>query len=120
MGTLIYSALLSLDGYTEDRNGSFEWAEPDEGVHSFVNDLERPVATYLYGRRMYEVMVAWEHPEAFPEPSSYLLDFAALWQAADKVERDLSLGVRSELELLGERRFEGGMVHLHSAARAYA
>ncbi len=60
MAKLIYSAIASLDGYVADEDGNFDWAAPDEEVHAFVNDLERPVGTYLYGRRMYEVMVAWE------------------------------------------------------------
>ena len=60
MGKLIYSALASLDGYVADADGKWGWAEPDEEVHAFVNDLERPVGTYLYGRGMYEVMIAWE------------------------------------------------------------
>ena len=60
MARLIYSAITSLDGYIEDAEGSFEWAAPDEEVHRFVNELERPVGTYLYGRRMYETMVYWE------------------------------------------------------------
>ena len=58
MAKLIYSAITSLDGYVADENGNFDWAAPDEEVHAFVNDLERPVGTYLYGRRMYEVMAA--------------------------------------------------------------
>ena len=70
MAKLIYSAITSLDGYVADVDGNFDWAEPDEEVHTFVNDLERPVATYLYGRRMYEVMVYWEtaHTPAPPPP----------------------------------------------------
>jgi dihydrofolate reductase len=60
MGKLIYSAITSLDGYVADQDGNFDWAEPDEEVHTFVNDLERTVGTYLYGRRMYEVMAFWE------------------------------------------------------------
>ncbi len=63
MAKLIYSAIMSLDGYVADEDGNFDWAEPDEEVHSFVNDLERRVGTYLYGRRMYDVMVAWESPD---------------------------------------------------------
>jgi dihydrofolate reductase len=59
MAKLIYSAITSLDGYVADEDGNFDWAEPDEELHTFVNDLERPVGTYLYGRRIYEVMVAW-------------------------------------------------------------
>ena len=60
MAKLIYSAIASLDGYIEDADGSFAWSAPDEEVHAFVNDLERPIGTYLYGRRMYETMVYWE------------------------------------------------------------
>ena len=68
MAKLIYSAITSLDGYVEDEDGNFDWAAPDEEVHAFVNDLERPVGTYLYGRRMYEAMVYWE--TAQPSPTS--------------------------------------------------
>mgnify|MGYP004489519409 CR=1 FL=1 len=85
MAKLIYSAIASLDGYIADEDGNFEWAAPDEEVHRFVNDLERPVGTYLYGRRMYEVMRPWEHPEDFADRSPVMLEFAAVWQAADKV-----------------------------------
>ena len=60
MAKLIYSTIASLDGYVEDLSGRFDWAAPDEEVHAFVNDLERPIGTYLYGRRMYETMVFWE------------------------------------------------------------
>jgi dihydrofolate reductase len=181
MATLIYAALCSLDGYYEDADGMFDWATPDEVVHAFVNDLERPIGTYLYGRRMYETMVFWETAGAEPDEPSVFHDFAGLWRAAEKIvysrtlqspssertriERefdpdavrqlkqssaaDLSVGgaelagqaigaglvdechlflfpivvgagkralpdnVRAQLELLGERRFESGVVHLH-------
>ena len=85
MARLIYSAIMSLDGYTADTDGRFEWAAPDEEVHAFVNELERPVGTYLYGRRMYETMRSWEtaHTDAGRQPVS--LDFARIWQAADKI-----------------------------------
>ena len=66
MAKLIYSAIASLDGYVEDEEGGFDWAAPDEEVHAFVNDLERPIGTYLYGRRMYETMVYWETVEHRP------------------------------------------------------
>ena len=181
MARLIYSAITSLDGYVADAEGTFAWAAPDEEVHAFVNDLERPIGTYLYGRRMYEVMVAWETigPDADQPPS--VQDFAQIWQAADKLvysttletlasartriervfdpdairqmkataDRDLTVGgpglaaqalkaglvdechlfltpivvgggtpalptgVRLDLDLLDERRFAGGVVHLH-------
>ena len=180
MARLLYTAITSLDGYIEDRNGTFDWSVPDEEVHAFINDLERPVGTYLYGRRMYETMVYWETVDTAGEPPPFR-DFAELWRAADKVvysktleeassartrierdfdpdevrrmkaaaERDLGVGgpglaahafraglvdechlflapvvigggkrslpdgVRLDLELLGERRFASGFVHLH-------
>jgi dihydrofolate reductase len=182
---LIYSAIASLDGYVADADGNFDWAAPDEEVHRFVNELERPVGTYLYGRRMYEVMAFWEAPEAFADQPEFIRDFAQIWRAADKVvysktlaaavaantriERDfnpdavralkatargdltvggpelaghafraglvdechlfltpvvvgdgkraLPAGVRIALELLGQRRFAGGTVHLHYRVR---
>ncbi len=180
MAKLIYSALGSLDGYFEDADGRFDWATPDEDVHAFVNELERPIGTYLYGRRMYETMVFWETAGTAGE-SAVFSDYAGIWRAAEKVvysrtletpssantriERefdpdairqlklssaaDISVGggdlagqaiaaglldechlflspiligggrrilpdnVRVQLELLGERRFENGVVHLH-------
>jgi dihydrofolate reductase len=182
---LIYSAITSLDGYVTDENGNFDWAVPDEEVHTFVNNLERPVGTYLYGRRMYEVMVGWETDHTLADQSPVMRDFAEIWQAADKIvysktletvstartriERDLdpeavrqiqaragpdimvggpdlaaqaikaglvdewhlfvapimvgggkhSLpdNVLLQLELLDERRFGNGMVHLHYRTR---
>jgi dihydrofolate reductase len=180
MANLIYSAIASLDGYVAGEDGKFDWAAPDEEVHAFVNDLERPVGTYLYGRRIYETMVAWETLDATEEPPS-VRDFAEIWRAAEKIvfsrtletvssartrverefdpatilqmkaaaERDMSIGgptlaaeairaglvdechlfvapvavsgglrafpddVRLALELLDERRFRSGVVHLH-------
>jgi dihydrofolate reductase len=186
MAMLIYSAIASLDGYVADRTGNFDWAAPDEEVHAFVNELERPIGTYLYGRRMYDVMTYWDTaPTATGQPSVEE-DYAAIWQGADKVvysrtleqvssartriepelvpaavqrmkasaERDISVGgphlaaqaiaaglvdelhlfltpvlvgggtaalpndVRLDLELLDERRFAGGVVHLHYRTRA--
>jgi dihydrofolate reductase len=185
MAKLIYSAITSLDGYVTDENGNFDWAVPDEEVHTFVNNLERPVGTYLYGRRMYEVMVGWETDHTLADQSPVMRDFAEIWQAADKIvysktletvstartriERDLdpeavrqiqaragpdimvggpdlaaqaikaglvdewhlfvapimvgggkhSLpdNVLLQLELLDERRFGNGMVHLHYRTR---
>jgi dihydrofolate reductase len=179
MAKLIYSAITSLDGYVADEEGNFDWAAPDEEVHTFVNDLERRVGTYLYGRGMYEVMSYWESAQAGADQPS-MQDYAQIWQVADKVvysktletvssartcierdfepaavrqmkaraERDLSVGgpelaaqaikagvvdechlfltpvvvgggkqalpnVRLKLELLDERRFGNGVVHLH-------
>ena len=185
MAKLIFSAIASLDGYIEDEGGKFDWAEPDEEVHAFVNDLERPVGTYLYGRRMYETMVAWETVNLADQPPPFIGEFAEIWRAADKIvfsktlkavssartriehdfdpeavrqmkataERDITVGgpdlaarafkaglveechlfvapivvgggkqslpdnVRLQLELLGERRFGNGMVHLRYRTR---
>jgi dihydrofolate reductase len=185
MAKLIYSAITSLDGYVADEVGNFDWAAPDEEVHTFINDLERPVGTYLYGRRIYDVMAVWETDHTLADQSPVMRDFAEIWQAADKIvysktlerassartriERDLDpeavrqiqaragpdimvggpdlaayaikaglvdewhlfvapimVGggkqslpddVRLQLELLDERRFGNGMVHLHYRTR---
>ncbi len=85
MARLIYSAFMSLDGYIADEGGNFDWAEPDEEVHTFVNDLERSVGSYLYGRRMYEVMTYWETAHTLADEPPVIRDFAAIWQAADKI-----------------------------------
>jgi dihydrofolate reductase len=183
MFKLIYSAIASLDGYVEDAGGKFDWAAPDDEVHAFVNDLERPIGTYLYGRRMYETMVFWETAGAGEEAPAVIRDYADIWRSAEKVvysrtlqrvssertriERDLQVDgvrqlkqtasadltiggaelagqairaglvdechllltpvlvgggkralpddVRVELELLDERRFRSGVVHLRYA-----
>jgi dihydrofolate reductase len=185
MAKLIYSAITSLDGYVADVDGSFDWAQPSEEVHAFVNDLERSIGTYLYGRRMYEVMVAWETMDLAGQPA-VMRDYAQIWRAADKIVisrtlqatssgrtrierdfdpeavrqmkaqavRDISVGgptlaasaikaglvddyhlyvtpvavgggnaafpggIRVKLELLDERRFANGVVHLHYRSRA--
>jgi dihydrofolate reductase len=180
MGKLVYSAIASLDGYVNDANGNFDWAAPDAEVHAFVNDQERPIGTYLYGRRMYETMVFWETVD---DPDPQMRDYAEIWRAADKVvvsttlhavstprtrlareldpeavralkaEGDVSIGgptlaagalraglvdelqlflnpvvvgegtaalpdgVRAGLELVSERRFANGVVHVHYRVR---
>jgi dihydrofolate reductase len=103
---LLYSAIMSLDGYVADAGGNFEWAAPDEEVHAFVNDLERPVGTYLYGRRMYETMVAWETMPALTDEPPVVQDFAALWQAADKVVYSRTLETVSSAKTRIERAFD--------------
>jgi dihydrofolate reductase len=181
MAKLIYSAITSLDGYVADKDGNFDWSAPDEEVHAFVNDLERPIGTYLYGRRLYEVMFYWENAQTLADLPAVERDFAEIWQAADKIvysktletvssartrierdcdpeavrqmkasaDSDISVGgpdfaaqaikaglvdelhlflspiavgggkqslpdnVRLKLELLDERRFGNGVVHLH-------
>ncbi len=85
MARLIYSTISSLDGYVADEDDNFDWAAPDEEVHAFVNELERPVGTYLYGRRMYETMVFWETVDTGPDQERVMRDFAEIWRAADKV-----------------------------------
>ena len=85
MAKLIYSAITSLDGYVADEDGRFDWAAPDEEVHRVVNDLERPIGAYLYGRRMYEVMVFWETAHTLADQPPYVQDFAEIWRAADKI-----------------------------------
>jgi dihydrofolate reductase len=184
MAKLIYTAIASLDGYVADEAGGFGWSAPDEEVHAFVNDLSRPLGTYLFGRRMYEVLAAWETMETAGEPP-VIADFAAIWHDVDKVvysrtldtvatartrierefdpdavrqmkataDRDLSIGGpelaaaalraglvdevhlflnpvvvgggtaalpdkwRASLDLLDERRFGNGVVHLHYHVR---
>jgi dihydrofolate reductase len=182
MARLIYAAITSLDGYVADAEGTFDWAAPDEEVHAFVNELERPIGTHLFGRRMYEVLSAWDSDDLLAgDQPAVIHDYAAIWRAADKVvysttlesvaaartriertfdpdeirrmkasaDRDLSVGgpdlagqalraglvdechlivvpavvgggtralpddVRLTLELLDERRFANGTVHLH-------
>jgi dihydrofolate reductase len=186
MARLICYAIASVDGYIEDEDGSFGWAQPDEEVHAYVNDLVRSAGTYLFGRRMYETMAAWESDAMLTDESEAIRDFARIWRAADKVVysrtlkepstartriepefdpeavralkasagADLTVGgpnlaahafgaglvdechlffapiavgggkpalprdIRLELELLDERRFDGGMIYLHYRIRA--
>ena len=118
MAMLIYSAIASADGYVEDAAGGFEWAAPDEELHRFVNDLERPVGTYLYGRRMYQTMVYWETADSVPGQPPSAREFAGLWQAADKIVFSRTLqsvpGARTRIE----RNFDPGRIRqLKSATR---
>jgi dihydrofolate reductase len=106
MARLIYSTIASLDGYIADENGNFDWAAPDEEVHSFVNDLERPVGTYLFGRRMYETMVFWETVRAAAGQPPVMEDFAQIWQAADKIVYSRTLETVSSARTRIERDFD--------------
>ena len=106
MARLIYSAITSLDGYVADEDGNFDWAAPDAEVHSFVNELERPVGTYLYGRRMYEVMLFWETVSTGAGQAPIMRDFAELWQAADKVVYSTTLEAESSARTRIERDFD--------------
>src|SRR5215216_1155090 len=85
MAKLLYAAMASLDGYVEDEQGKFDWAAPDDEVHAFVNDLERPIGTYLYGRRMYETMVFWETASTSGDQPAVARDFAEIWRTAEKI-----------------------------------
>ena len=115
MAKLIYSTLMSLDGYIEDETGRFDWAEPDEEVHTFINDLMRPLGTHLYGRRMYEVMAVWETLHEHPGHPPYILDFARLWQAADKVVFSTTLREVSSARTRIERAFDPEAIRLLKA-----
>jgi dihydrofolate reductase len=103
MAKLIYSAIASLDGYTADADGNFDWAAPGDEVHAFVNDLERPVGTYLYGRRMYEMMVPWE---TMTDERPVMRDFTEIWRAADKVVYSRTLESVSSARTRIERDFD--------------
>jgi len=106
MARLVYSAITSLDGYVADGDGNFDWAAPDEEVHTFVNDLERPVGTYLFGRRMYEVMVFWENAHSLTDPPPFIRDFTEIWQAADKIVYSTTLQTVSSARTQLERSFD--------------
>ena len=106
MAKLIYCAITSLDGYVADEDGDFDWAAPDEEVHAFVDDLERGVGTYLYGRRMYEVMAYWETAETVADQPPVIKDYAAVWQSADKVVYSRTLHTVSTARTRLERDFD--------------
>jgi dihydrofolate reductase len=106
---LVYSAIASLDGYTNDADGKFDWSAPDEEVHAFVNDRERGVGTYLYGRRMYEVMRYWQDVDTAAEPA-VVGDYAGIWRAADKVVYSATLDEAPTPRTRIERRFDADAV----------
>jgi dihydrofolate reductase len=103
---LIYSAIASLDGYVENRQGNFDWGAPDEEVHAFINDLERPIGTYLYGRRMYEAMVVWETVGTADDQHAVVRDFATIWRAAEKVVYSRTLDKASSAHTRIETEFD--------------
>jgi dihydrofolate reductase len=113
---LIYSALSSLDGYVADEDGNFDWAVPDEEVHAFINDLDRPVGTYLYGRRMYETMVGWETDPTLADRSPLMRDFAQIWRAADKIVYSRTLERVTSARTRIERDFDPEAVRWMKAA----
>jgi dihydrofolate reductase len=105
MAKLIYSVIASLDGYVEDAEGKFDWAAPDDEVFAFVNDLERPIGTYLYGRRMYETMVYWETVST-ADQRTVIRDFAEIWRAASKIVYSRTLQTVSSARTRTERAFD--------------
>jgi dihydrofolate reductase len=110
MANLIYSAITSLDGYVEDDEGKFDWAAPDDEVHAFVNELERPIGTYLYGCGMYETMVYWETVSTGADQPAVIRDFAEIWRAAEKIVYSRTLKTASSARTRIERNFEPGAI----------
>ena len=106
MPKLIYLAITSLDGYVADEHGNFDWAAPEEEVHTFINDLERPVGTYLYGRRMYEVMLYWDTAHTLADQPPFMQYFAQIWQTADKIVYSKTLDTVSSARTRIERDFD--------------
>ncbi len=110
MGRLVYSAIASLDGFVADEGGKFDWSMPDAEVHAFVNDLERPVGTYLYGRRTYEVMRYWESAHSVTDRPPVEQDYAQIWRSADKIVYSKTLGAVSSARTRIERAFDAEAV----------
>jgi dihydrofolate reductase len=110
MAKLIYSAIASLDGYVEDEQGKFDWAAPDDEVHAFVNDLERPIGTYLYGRRMYETMVFWETAGTGDDSPAVIRDFAVIWRSAKKIVYSRTLQTPSSARTRIELSFDPDVI----------
>jgi dihydrofolate reductase len=118
MPNLIHSAITSLDGYVADQEGRFDWGKPDEEVHAFINDLERSVGIYLYGRRMYETMAGWESDATLAARSEPVRDFARLWQAAEKIVYSKTLAAPSTGRTRVERDFDPEAVRRMKASVA--
>ena len=110
MARLVYSAIASLDGYIEDASGSFAWAAPDDELHAFVNEQERQVGTYLYGRRMYETMRVWDEVAFADGTSAVAADYAAIWRAADKIVYSRTLTETTTARTRLERSFDPAAV----------
>ncbi len=115
MGKLIYTAICSLDGYVADREGNFDWAEPDEEVHRFVNELDRSVGTYLFGRRMYQVLAVWDTLDLSDQPA-FIRDYAESWRGTDKVVCSRSLDTVSTARTRLERDLDPEMVRRMKAS----
>lgn len=110
MASLIYTGLVSLDGFTADESGRFDWAMPDEEVHAFINDLERSAGTHLYGRRMFEVMSAWETLGSMPDEPGYIREYGTIWRAADKVVFSRTLAAVTTARTRLEREFDPDVI----------
>jgi dihydrofolate reductase len=110
MAKLIYLVIASLDGFVEDASGRFDWAAPDAEVHAFVNDLARPIGTYLYGRRMYETMVFWETAGRADDDPEVIRDFGSLWRAADKIVFSKTPTSVTTARTRAERDFDPGSI----------
>ncbi|MDQ6728286.1 MAG: dihydrofolate reductase family protein [Actinomycetota bacterium] len=110
MAKLIYVSNVSLDGYIEDEDGSFDWTAPDDEVLAFITDLVRPFGTHLYGRRLYDTMAPWETDPALAALSEFTADFADVWQAADKVVYSTTLDAVSTAKTRLERSFDPASV----------
>jgi dihydrofolate reductase len=119
MARLHYTVIASLDGYVEDAEGTFDWAAPDEEVHVFVNDLERPAGTHLYGRRMYETMVFWESPPDLASQPAHVQDYAEIWQAADKIVYSKTLETATSARTRIERDFDPEVVRQLKATASH-
>ncbi len=119
MAKLIYSAIASADGYVEDAAGSFDWAAPDEEVFRFVNDLERPAGTYLYGRRMYQTMLYWETAHTVPGQTPAAREFTGIWQAADKIVFSTTLTSVCTARTRLERNFDPAMIRQLKSATGH-
>jgi dihydrofolate reductase len=115
MGKLIYTAIMSLDGFIADAEGNFDWSAPDEEVHAFVNELEGRSGTYLLGRKMYEVMSWWEDLDTADEPQA-IKDYADIWHAADKIVYSKSLEQPSTAKTRIEKTFDAGAVRALKAS----
>ena len=111
MARLIYDAFTSLDGYVADETGNFDWAEllGDE-VYAFINRRERQIGTYLFGRKMYETMAVWETPDVLSDLTPAALEYAPIWQAAEKIVYSTTLQTVSTAKTRLERRFEADVV----------
>ena len=119
MAKLIYSSIASADGCVEDKEGKFDWAAPDDEVHAFINDLERPIGTHLYGRRMYETMVSWETVSTGGDQAAVTREFAEIWRAAEKIVYSRTLQTPSSGRTRIERDFDPAAIRQlkESAAR---